>query len=114
MGKHYSVEGGNLYIYTTLGDPLLNLNVFPAELNLFEAESAWRISPWVAVVEDVLHEQMEKAQIVLQLNGYEHVYVDKEALESYFVAGNEQSLLQTIIAAETTEVVAQVRGGSEE
>jgi hypothetical protein len=33
------VEDGNLYIFTTMGDPMLNLNAFPVELNLFEAES---------------------------------------------------------------------------
>jgi len=93
LGKHFSVEDGNLYIFTTMGDQMLNLNAFPTELNLFEAESSWRISPWVAVVEDVLHQQLEKAQIILQLHGYELVETRREALEAYFIDGDEGWLL---------------------
>ena len=45
MGRHYNLAGGNLYIFTTEQDRLLDLGVFPSELNLFEAESSLRISP---------------------------------------------------------------------
>lgn len=83
---------------------MLNLNVFPEELNLFEAESSWRISPWVAVVEDVLHRQLEKAQIMLQIHGYEHVKAPKKTLEAYFLEGDERQLLQVITLAEPKRV----------
>ena len=109
------MEDGNLYIFTTMGDPMLNLNAFPVELNLFEAESSWRISPWVAVVEDVLQRQLEKAQIILQLHGYERVNVQKEALESYFIGGDEMRLMRTITVAEPRLVeVATVEGGKKD
>ena len=103
MGKHFAMDGGNLYIYTTGKDILLNLNSFPRELNLFGADTAWRVSPWVAVVEDVLHRQLERAQIVLRLHGYEKTSLPREALEAYFLDGNElkvvemQTLLPPII-----------------
>ena len=114
MGKHFSVEDGNLYIFTTRGDQMLNLNAFPTELNLFEAESSWRISPWVAVVEDVLHRQLEKAQIILRLHGYERVEARREALEAYFIEGDEEWLLQVITVAESELVeVASIEGGEE-
>ena len=112
MGKHFSVEDGNLYIFTTMGDQMLNLNAFPTELNLFEAESSWTISPWVAVVEDVLHRQLEKAQIILRLHGYELVEARREALEAYFIDGDEGWLLQVITVAEPELVeVASIKGG---
>lgn len=96
MGRHYSVTGGNLYIFTTGRDRLLDLGVFPKELNLFEAESAWRISPWIAVVEDVLQKAAEMAQIILQLNDYEKINLPSRILEHYFLDGDEYSLLETI------------------
>lgn len=107
MGRHYSVAEGNLYIYTTGRDRLLDLGVFPKELNLFEADSAWRISPWIAVVEDVLQRAIEMAQIILQLNDYERVSVPVPALEHYFLDGDEYSLLETIreVGVEVAPVV---------
>ena len=106
MGRHYSVSEGNLYIYTTGQDRLLDLGVFPSELNLFEADSAWRISPWIAVVENVLQKAVEMAQIILQLNDYEKISLPTKLLEHYFLDGDEYSLLETI--RETTVEVTPV------
>ncbi len=115
MGSYFSVEDGNLYIFTTMGDAMLNLNAFPVELNLFEAESSWRISPWVAVVEDVLQRQLEKAQIILRLHGYERVEVPERTLEAYFLEGDERQLLQVITVDEPELVeVATIEGGEED
>ena len=108
------MEDGNLYIYTTEGVPLINLNVFPSELNLFEADSAWRISPWVAVVEDVLQRQLEYAQIILRLHGYEHVSVPKEVIESFFLEGDAQKLVQILAVPELELIQAAPMKGSEE
>jgi len=107
------VEDGNLYIFTTMGDQMLNLNAFPGELNLFEAESSWRVSPWVAVVEDVLQRQLEKAQIILQLHGYERVDAQRDALEAYFIGGDERRLMQTITVSELVEV-ATIEGSEKD
>jgi len=96
MGRHYSVSGGNLYIFTTGQERLLDLGVFPSELNLFEAESAWRVSPWIAVVENVLQKAAEMAQIILQLNDYERISLPTNILEHYFLDGDEYSLLEVI------------------
>jgi hypothetical protein len=94
---------------------MLNLNAFPTELNLFEAESSWRFSPWVAVVEDVLQRQLEKAQVILRLHGYEHVDVRGEVLESYFVEGDERQLMQVINLAESELVeVASIEAGEKD
>lgn len=96
MGKYYSVAGGNLYIYTTGRDSLLDLEFFPKELNLFETESTWRISPRIAVVENVLQKTTENAQIILHLNDYKQVNLLLQFLEQYFRDGDEYSLLEAI------------------
>jgi hypothetical protein len=94
MGKYYSLENGNLYIFTTGTDLLLDLFAFPRELNLFEANSAWRISPRVAVVEDILHRTAEKAKIVLSLHEYEEITVESERIESYFLDAYEGNFIK--------------------
>ncbi len=108
MGRHYSLTGGggNLYIFTTDRDRLLDLGVFPRELNLFETDSAWRISPWVAVVEEILQKAADMAQIILHLNDYKKVDVPLNTLEHYFLDGDEYSLLETIrdVAVEVAPV----------
>ncbi len=95
--KHFTVNEGDLYIFTTGLDQLHDLDMFPGELNLFEAESAWRISPWVAIVEDVHSFQLERAQIILQLHGYEKTTVPTWALDSYFVDGDENKLMEVLL-----------------
>jgi hypothetical protein len=67
------------------------------------------------VVDDVLQRQLEKAQIILRLHRYERVDVRREALESYFLEGDEQRLLQVITVAEPELMeVATIEGGEED
>jgi hypothetical protein len=113
LGKHFAVEGGNLYIFTTGTDVMLNLNSFPSELDMFEADTSWRVSPWVAVVEDVLHRQLDSALIVLRLHGYERVSLPKGALESYFVDGMESVIIEKILAGRMPAPVISVDGGDD-
>lgn len=94
---------GCLYIFTTRGEELLDLRAFPSELNLFEAESSWRISPRLAVVEDVLHQTAEKAGIILQLNDYRATVVPVELLEGYFLDGDEKAIMN-VLRAEIPEL----------
>jgi hypothetical protein len=112
LGKHFAVEGGNLYIFTTGTDAMLNLNSFPRELDLFEADTSWRVSPWVAVVEDVLHRQLDRAQIVLRLHGYEKASLPKGVLESYFVDG-ESMILEKMLAGRLSASVISLDAGDE-
>jgi hypothetical protein len=97
LGKYYSFENGNLYIFTTGIDPLMDLHAFPRDLNLFEAESTWRISPRVAVIEDILHLNAENAKIVLSLHDYEEVKIPFRRLESYFLDAEEESLIDGLV-----------------
>ena len=111
MGRYFCVAGGNLYIYTTGGEFLLDLNVFPRELNLFEADVAWRISPWLAVVEDVLQRTADRASIILQLNDYSYLQMPYDVLEDYFRDGEESRVLEVMaVEAEAQILVGQVSG----
>jgi len=107
------LEQGNLYIFTTGPDVMLNLSSFPVELSLFGADMAWRVSPRVAVVEDVLQRQVERAQIVLRLHGYEKLTLPREALEAYFADGLELRVLEKA-AGWQTPLTPITDDGSEE
>ena len=107
MGRHYCVAAGCLYIFTTGGEALLDLRAFPSDLNLFEAESSWRISPRLAVVDDVLQSTAERAGIILQLNDYRHADVPVDILEGYFLDGNETVLVEAITAEAEVQLVAR-------
>lgn len=93
MGKYYSRIGGNLYIYVTRGDSLIDLKYFPNELNLFTAESAWRIKDKMAIVNDADDANVDKAEIILSLNSYKKWDHSAEILEQYY-AGDDEQLLQ--------------------
>jgi len=114
LGKHFTVEQGNLYIFTTGPDVMLSLGSFPGELGLFGADMAWRVSPKVAVVEDVLQRQLERAQIVLRLHGYEEVSLPREALEAYFVDGLEHRVVEKALGWQTPRTPITVDGGEED
>ena len=106
MSRHFCVAGGNMYIYTTGGEFILDLGVFPEELNLFEAEVAWRISPWLAVAEDVLQRTVDRASIILQLNEYSYQQLPYDVLEDYFRDGEEAKVL-AVMAVEAPLVIEQ-------
>ena len=72
---------------------MLDLGVFPGELNLFEAEVGWRLSPWIAVAENVLQRSVDRASIILQLNDYSYRQVAFDLLEDYFRDGDESHVL---------------------
>ena len=110
MGKYYSLADGNLYIFVTLGDELLDLGAFPSELNLFEAESDWRISPWLAVAHNVLERSASMAQVILRLNGFQRMNMPADVLEEYFLDGDEERVLEYLRLVEAGEVVELGRG----
>jgi hypothetical protein len=65
LGRYYSTQGSDLYIWVTGEDELIDLNVFPRGLNLFEADSAWRSSLRMAVSEGVAGEALGVAEMIL-------------------------------------------------
>ncbi len=107
MGKYYSIKGGDLYVYVTGGDELLDLRLFPAEVGLFGREMGWRASPLIAVSEAADARSLELAEAALLLEGYSPRDVDRASLDSYFLRGDE-SVLEVEVPA-----VVSTRGAGE-
>jgi hypothetical protein len=96
LGRYYSTQGSDLYIWVTGEDELIDLNVFPPGLNIFEADSAWRSSQRMAVSEGVGREALGVAEMILKYADYGAVEADRDSLEDYFVQGDEK-LIRVVI-----------------
>jgi len=92
LGRYYSRHEGSLYIYVTGGDEMIDLKLFPPELNLFDTESSWRINNRTAIVNDADETSLDKAETILGLNGFKRRDIDKELIENYFAMGQENVL----------------------
>ncbi|MDH5790998.1 MAG: hypothetical protein OEZ44_02330, partial [Candidatus Bathyarchaeota archaeon] len=92
MGKFYSRHGRNLYIYLVQDEGVVDLDIFPDELNLFDSEAAWRIKNNMAIVNDADESDIDKAEIILSLNSFKRWDHPEEALERYFALGDESVL----------------------
>jgi hypothetical protein len=96
LGRYYSTQGSDLYIWVTGEDELIDLNVFPPGLNIFEADSAWRSSQRMAVSEGVSREALGVAEMILRYADYGAVEADRDSLGDYFVQGDEK-LIRVVI-----------------
>jgi hypothetical protein len=96
LGRYYSTQGSDLYIWVTGEDELIDLNVFPPGLNIFEADSVWRSSQRIAVSEGVGRETLGVAEMILKHADYGAVEADRDSLEDYFVQGDEK-LIRVVI-----------------
>ncbi|MFQ6054135.1 MAG: hypothetical protein ACE5OO_07920 [Candidatus Bathyarchaeia archaeon] len=94
MGKYFSRSGRNLYIYVMGDDLMFDLRLFPPELNLFDSETAWRINDRVAMVADVADETLDRAEAILESNGFRRRDMREELLENYFAYGDEAVLVE--------------------
>jgi hypothetical protein len=96
LGRYYSTQGSDLYIWVTGEDELIDLNVFPSGLNIFEADSAWRSSQRIAISEGVGGEALGVAEMILRYADYGAVEADRDSLEDYFVKGDER-LIRVVV-----------------
>ena len=92
MGKYYSIHGKNLYIYVTDNDVMIDLNLFPEELGLFDAESSWMIRDKMAISYDVDKADIEKTETFLSLNSFQRADYPEEVLKYYYTIGDESVL----------------------
>lgn len=76
---------------------MIDLDMFPSELNLFGAESAWRIKNKMAIVKDADETDIDKAEAILSKNSYRRWDQPEEVLERYYTSGDE-SILGEMIA----------------
>lgn len=89
MGRFYTRKKGSLYIYVIGKEELIEPNAFPEELNLFGAESAWRLNNWMAISREVQEEKMDRAERILRMNGFNAKSLEEQVLEEYFRSGDE-------------------------
>jgi len=107
LGRYYSRHDGNLYIYVTGRDELIDLKLFPPELNLFESESAWRINNRIAIVKEADEASLEQAEIILGMNGFGRRDYEEDLLENYYTSGDETLLLSIPAGEVEPEPVAE-------
>ena len=89
MGRYYSRHDGDLYIYVTKNDPMVDLSLFPPELGLFDYAEPRRVNGKMAVVKGAAETNVDKAETILSLNGFEKRDLPREILEQYYDSGDE-------------------------
>ncbi len=105
MGRYYSRRGNNLYIFVTGDDEMIDLKTFPPELNLFGAGSDWRVNDRVAIIRGAGEENLDKAEIILELNGFTKRDLEEELLERYFIRRDETIIEGGIPSIAVGEVI---------
>lgn len=89
MGRYYSRIDGDLYIYVTMNDPMVDLSLFPPELDLLDPAKPRRIKEKMAIITGAAEANADKAEIILSLNGFRKRDFERETLEHYYVHGDE-------------------------
>jgi len=84
---------------------MIDLKVFPPELNLFGAESDWRVNDRVAIIRGAKEENLDKAEIILELNGFTKRDLDEELLERYFTRRDEMIIEEEPLSIAVGEVI---------
>ena len=89
MGRYYAREGGRLYVYVTRNDPLIDLDLFPPDLGLFTEGAARRVKEKIAIVEAGDSASLDRAEMILIMNGYRRGDHSAAALNHYYAVGDE-------------------------
>jgi hypothetical protein len=87
-GKFYSRQGRNLFIYVRERGDMIDLDLFPDELGLFGHESAWRLNNKAIIVGDAEESSLDRAEVILQENGFRRWDHPEEILVHYFALGD--------------------------
>ena len=88
---------------------MVDLKLFPPELNLFESESAWRINDRMAIVNDAEESSLDQAEIILELNGFRRRDLEERLLERYFTLGDEAILTGRLPKSRVTKATQRLR-----
>lgn len=86
--KFYSRQGRNLFIYVREKGDMIDLDLFPEELELFGPESAWRLNNKAVIVSDAEEGSLDRAEAILETNGFRQWDHDEEVLVHYFALGD--------------------------
>ena len=86
--KFYSRQNRNLFIYVRERGDMIDLDLFPDELELFGPESAWRLNNKAVIVSDAEEGSLDRAEAILEENGFRRWDHDEEVLVHYFALGD--------------------------
>ena len=86
--KFYSRQDRNLFIYVRERGDMIDLDLFPEELELFSPESAWRLNNKAVIVSDAEEGSLDRAEAILEVNGFRRWDHDEEVLVLYFALGD--------------------------
>jgi hypothetical protein len=89
VGRYYSRIDGDLYIYVTMNDPMVDLSLFPPELDLLDPAKPRKIKEKMAIITGAAEANADKAEIILSLNGFKKRDYERETLEHYYIHGDE-------------------------
>ena len=98
--RFYSRQGRNLFIYVRERGDLIDLDLFPEELNLFGPESAWRLNNKAVIVSDAEEGSLDRAEAILEENGFRRWDHDEEVLVHYFALGDFSVFEEPTIGAQ--------------
>ena len=88
---------------------MVDLKLFPPELNLFESESSWRINDRMAIVNDAEESSLDQAEIILELNGFRRRDLEEGLLERYFTLGDEAILTERLSKSWVAKAAQRLR-----
>ena len=89
MGRFYTRHEDNLFIYVTKNDPMLDVDLFPPDLNLFHHDGARMVREKIAIGKVKDDDSFERAATVLRLNGFMENQLPSGVLYHYFAVGEE-------------------------
>ena len=89
MGRFYTRHEDKLFIYVTKNDPMLDVDLFPHDLNLFHQDGAGRVRDKIAIGKVRDDDSFERAATVLRLNGFRENQLPSGMLYHYFALGEE-------------------------
>lgn len=98
--KFYSRQGRNLFIYVRERGDMIDLDLFPEELNLFGPESAWGLNNKAVIVSDAEEGSLDRAEAILEENGFRRWDHDEEVLVHYFSRGDFSMFEEPTIGAQ--------------
>ncbi len=89
MGRFYTRHEDKLFIYVTKNDPMLDVDLFPHDLNLFHQDGAGMVREKIAIGKIRDDDSFERAATVLRLNGFRENQLPSGMLYHYFAVGEE-------------------------
>ena len=89
MGRYYTRHEDKLFIYVTKNDPMLDVDLFPPDLDLFHHDGARMVREKIAIGKIRDDGSFERAEIVLRLNGFRENQLSSGVLYHYFAVGEE-------------------------